>query len=102
MDNQHQKISGYRDFGQETIDKINEIKGLGNGQLKPLIDRLIADHGAELHQTIGMQTSMTEEEYLAKMAELADASKNMGTAQEHLRIGFMMLIRVVARPKTEY
>ena len=28
MENQHEKISGYRDFDQGTVDVINEIKSL--------------------------------------------------------------------------
>jgi hypothetical protein len=30
VDNQHQKISGYRDLSQEEIDLMNELKKAGN------------------------------------------------------------------------
>lgn len=39
MDNQHKKISGYRDLTQEEIDLMNEIKSKGI-ELGSLIDRL--------------------------------------------------------------
>lgn len=39
MDNQHEKIKGYRDLSQEEIDKMNEVKELGN-KLGELISSL--------------------------------------------------------------
>ena len=36
MDNQHRKISGYRDLKQEEIDLMNEIKAFG-----PQLDELV-------------------------------------------------------------
>lgn len=42
MENQHRKISGYRELTQTEIDLMNEIKSFGP-QLKTLIDK-INDH----------------------------------------------------------
>lgn len=39
MDNQHQKISGYRDLSQEEIDLMNEIKEQGEN-LGSLVEKL--------------------------------------------------------------
>ncbi len=39
MDNQHQKITGYRDLNQDEIDLVNEVKALED-QAARLIDRL--------------------------------------------------------------
>lgn len=41
MDNQHRKISGYRELSQEEIDLMNEIKAVGK-DLGALVDRLRA------------------------------------------------------------
>ena len=42
MDNQHRKITGYRELNQETIDKMNAIKAAGN-VLGVLVEELEAD-----------------------------------------------------------
>ena len=39
MENQHQKIKGYRDLTQEEIDLMNEVKGKG-AELGALIEKL--------------------------------------------------------------
>jgi|AntDeeMetageno51_2_1112566.scaffolds.fasta_scaffold01870_1 hypothetical protein len=39
MDNQHKKISGYRDLSQEEIDLMNEIKAKGR-DMGELIERI--------------------------------------------------------------
>lgn len=41
MDNQHRKISGYRELTQEEIDLMNKIKSLGP-QLEELCDQVLA------------------------------------------------------------
>lgn len=41
MDNQHQKITGYRELDQGEIDLMNEIKAVGP-QLKELYDKTAA------------------------------------------------------------
>ena len=45
MDNQHKKISGYRDLSQEEIDLMNEIKAKGRdmGELIERIGQLAGD-----------------------------------------------------------
>lgn len=39
MENQHRKITGYRELSQEEIDMMNEIKGKGV-ELGALVDKL--------------------------------------------------------------
>ena len=46
MDNQHQKIKGYRDLSQEEIDVMNEIKAHGE-MLSTLIDKLNSIHSTD-------------------------------------------------------
>lgn len=46
MDNQHQKIKGYRDLDQEEIDLMNEIKSKGV-ELEELIDKLRSTKGLD-------------------------------------------------------
>lgn len=73
MDNQHQKIRGYRDLSQEEIDLMNEGKDL-----------------AERCR-----------EYVEKLEQQADTDKrSVALGKTHLQTGFMWAIRAVARPET--
>jgi hypothetical protein len=73
MDNQHQKIKGYRDLSQTEIDAINSIKDMGE-TLKKLCDGLSAQSGLGLDQ-----------DWIA-------------IGKIHLQQGIMCLVRAVAQP----
>ena len=46
MDNQHTKITGYRDLSQAEIDAMNEIKALGN-EIGELVKKLRSQDGLD-------------------------------------------------------
>lgn len=73
MENQHRKISGYRELTQVEIDLMNKTKALGE-QLGLLIQ--------ELHSTTGID------------------GKWVGIAETHLQQGIMAAVRSVAKPTT--
>lgn len=73
MDNQHQKISGYRDLSQDEIDLMNRIKVLA-AQAGGLI--------AELHGTTTLD------------------QRSVALAKTNLQQGFMWAVRSVAQPTT--
>lgn len=73
MENQHQKIAGYRDLSQEEIDLMNEIKGAGEA-LGMLVDRL-------------RHTDTLDQRWIS-----------IGATD--LQRGFMALVRGVAQPTT--
>ena len=75
MENQHEKIEGYRDLNQEEVDLMNEIKSMGN-ECGKLIEKLRAG------STGGYDV---EQRWLS-------------IGQTHLQQGFMALTRSVARP----
>lgn len=79
MDNQHKKITGYRDLTQEEIDFMNESKALAV-QVGEFIDRL-------------------EKANVEKGAVVADIGWLM-TAKKDLQKGFMSLTRSIAKPST--
>lgn len=79
MDNQHKKITGYRDLTQEEIDFMNESKALAV-QVGEFIDRL-------------------EKANVEKGAVVADVGWLM-TAKTDLQKGFMSLTRSIAKPST--
>jgi len=73
MDNQHQKIQGYRDLSQEEIDLINEGKALA--------------------QQCG--------DFIAKLEAIESTDKrNVALGKTNLQQGFMWSIRAVAQPTT--
>lgn len=71
VDNQHRKIAGYRDFDQATVDRINDVKSLE--QVTADLARHVQDEGGTQH--------------------------DIDAAKLHLRQGFMLLIRAIAKPK---
>lgn len=77
MENQHKKITGYRDFDQETINKINEIKELANqvGELVHSLFYLVDEDG-----------------------ETTTDARWVNIGKTHLQQGFMALVRSVAQP----
>jgi len=73
MDNQHQKIKGYRDLSQEEIDLMNE--------------------GKELAEKCG--------EFIAKLEATESTDKrNVALGKTNLQQGFMWAIRGIAQPTT--
>lgn len=73
MDNQHQKIKGYRDLSQEEIDLMNEGKALAE-QVREYTEKVWAFDG-------------TDRRWIA-----------IGTTD--MQKGFMAVIRSIAKPTT--
>ena len=73
MENQHQKIKGYRDLTQEEIDFMNKIKGMGE-ELGVLCDELAKDKDLD--------------------------QRWVSIARTDLQKGVMALVRAVAQPTT--
>jgi len=73
MENQHKKITGYRDLSQEEIDLMNE--------------------GKELAEKCG--------EFIAKLESTESTDKrDVDLGKTNLQQGFMWAIRAVAQPTT--
>lgn len=73
MDNQHKKITGYRDLSQKEIDLMNGLKALGN-QIGGMLDEMAKD--ASLDQ------------------------RSVAIAKTQIQTGMMFAIRSVAQPTT--
>ncbi|TCP33292.1 hypothetical protein [Sphingomonas sp. BK235] len=71
MDNQHQKISGYRDLSQAEIDAMNEVKAL-EARFNGMIDRLRSIDGID--------------------------QRNVAIAQTEGETAFMRAVRAIAQP----
>lgn len=75
MDNQHKKISGYRDLSQSEIDGMNSIKSLE------------VDIG-ELFKQIGEIQGVDQ--------------RSMALAKTNLQQGFMWFVRAIAKPSNPF
>ena len=73
MDNQHRKITGYRELTEDEIALMNEIKAKAE-EVGELVDRLRRAEGL--------------------------AHRWVGIGQTDLQTGFMALVRSVAKPET--
>lgn len=71
MENQHKKITGYRDLSQDEIDMMNEIKA----------------RGEELASMIGTLQAMLDTD-----------KRSVSIAKTKLQDGLMWAVRSVARP----
>lgn len=79
VDNQHKKISGYRDLSDETIVKINFIKKLG----------------LDLQEFIHNEESILKD---TANTETADP-RWLAIAKTDLQKGIMFLVRSIAKPE---
>ncbi|WP_335983626.1 DUF7681 family protein [Acinetobacter haemolyticus] len=92
MENQHQKIKGYRDLTQEEIDLLNEIKSQGES-LEVLTNKL-RDHILNQFQTAFDFDDAVEDQRLIK----AQPERWLNTGITNIQQGLMALTRAVGQP----
>ena len=95
MENQHRKISGYRELTQPEIDLMNEIKEKGE-DLKKLIQK-VNQHINNQH-AIASAPASTDAEF--ERMEEADPCKWSAYGEHQLQLGIMALVRAIAQPTT--
>ena len=78
MENQHRQINGYRDFNQDEINAIKEVK--------------------ELAETVGQHIEKLKE--LAKNGNVEIDPRWLAEGNTDLQKGFMSVVRSIARPTT--
>lgn len=88
MENQHRKISGYRELTQVEIDLMNRIKALG-----PQIEAVLAD----VADHVASQSEQADRDEAQRLM-LADPDRWVEVAQTNLQQGLMALTRAVAQP----
>lgn len=88
MENQHRKISGYRELSQDEIDLMNEIKALG-----PTIEAVVLRVQKHVARQREAAPANTQE-------RLDDATPERFAAlgKTELQTGLMYLTRAVAQP----
>ena len=103
MENQHRKITGYRELNQTEIDLMNKVKALG-----PQIEEVIL----EINQHLSDQYKATflkdqegaelepykRDQELLDRLEAATPERFVELAKNELQTGLMYLTRAVAQP----
>lgn len=83
MDNQHQKITGYRELDQVEIDLMNEVKAHAEAtrQLVLRVENAVLDRAAQ-------------------HGSLSEPMSWLVRGRTDLQVGYMKLVRAIARPTT--
>lgn len=85
MENQHRKITGYRELTQAEIDLMNEIKEKGK-ELSALVDK------------VNLVNSNEDDEAFMEQVTVSKAFRSSAIAATDLQTGLMWLTRAVAKP----
>lgn len=99
MENQHQKIKGYRELSQEEIDLMNEIKVIGS-QVQAVIEKVqnhISTQRYNCKCDAGQQVHDLDE---WDRLESATPERFAAMAKTEFQTGLMYLVRAVAQPTT--
>lgn len=97
MDNQHRKVSGYRELSQEEIDLMNRIKAKGAELLQlqgELVSMLTAQHQEKRCNAAEHAGDISEFERFVAAEPLRWAS----IGKTDIQTGVMALVRAVAQP----
>jgi hypothetical protein len=99
MENQHRKITGYRELTEEDIALMNEIKAKGvelDALIKKVVERLDAQNLAAVN------LSLTDDKGIDEQRRIRDAEPRrwVSIAKTHFQEGLMDLTRAVAQPSS--
>ena len=103
MENQHRKITGYRDLSAEEIDLMNRIKAKG-AELLALQAELVTLLEAQLRSKKGNllaespYSSDADRQAELKRFEAAEPLRWAAIAKTDIQTGIMALVRAVAQP----
>lgn len=91
MENQHRKISGYRELSQVEIDLMNKVKAAG-AVLEALLVEIREHHKAQ-------RGASNEDQAELNRLNAAEPERWCALGKTHLQEGLMALTRAVAQPK---
>lgn len=103
MENQHRKITGYRELSQAEIDLMNRIKTKGAELLElqvELVDLLKLQEMNKINAIDQAQTSDAEAEAKAEFNRFhaAEPFRWAAVGKTDIQTGIMALVRAVAQP----
>lgn len=97
MENQHRKITGYRELDQKEIDLMNKVKALGPEIESVLLE--VQNHIAEQNTACGLLSDTAECVKESQRITNATAWRWSEEGKTNLQIGLMLLTRAVAQPE---
>lgn len=100
MDNQHRKISGYRELSQQEIDLMNRIKAKG-AEMLALQEELRVYLSAQLQEKLAAaEGDDAADAAVAEAFRFTDAEPLRWAAigKTDIQTGIMALVRAVAQP----
>jgi hypothetical protein len=94
MENQHRKISGYRELNQTEIDLMNEIKSLGT-QIEEVLIKV------KKHLDNARYAEATDEAHNKAMQRIDNATpaRFLALSKTEFQTGLMYATRAVAQPE---
>lgn len=92
MENQHRKITGYRELSQAEIDLMNRIKAKGAELMEPH-GELLAHLSAQVQDVV-----MAEDSDAALRIDAAEPRRWAAIGKTDIQTGIMALVRAVAQP----
>ena len=103
MENQHRKISGYRELSQAEVDLMNRIKAKGAEMLElqaELVDLLKIHEAAKINAMDSARTSDCEAEEKAEFNRFhaAEPFRWASIGKTDIQTGVMAMVRAVAQP----
>lgn len=106
MENQHQKITGYRDLTLAEVDLMNKIKAHGEASaalIEEVTAHVTAQHEAARPAGIRDVCTDSEQELARKSAEMSRLYRTapyqwLTMAKASMQLGTMELVRAVAQP----
>jgi hypothetical protein len=107
MENQHRRITGYRELSQEEISLMNEVKALGAG-IEEMILKVSAHIEAQIDEAygrvfdpgVGRKVAFGNETCVVDQKRLKDATPERfaALAKTDFQTALMYLTRAVAQP----
>lgn len=99
MENQHRRITGYRELTQAEIDLMNEIKALG-AAIEPVMRKVRAHIDAQYARLQSSDDEPMAQEMKDELQRLSDADpiKWINWASDGMQANLMYATRAVAQP----
>lgn len=94
MENQHRKITGYRELSQAEIDLMNEIKAEG-ARLEQLCKKVSEHLDGQIRDAFAKNDQVTQDRFVA-----AAPNGWLFRARANFQVALMELTRAVAQPTT--
>lgn len=95
MDNQHQKIKGYRELNQDEIDLMNEIKE--HGEVTKKLLQKVVDLRSEQQDSV-LEAIPEPANSKLVLDQVEESIRCINVAAEALQTGQMWFVRAIALP----